>query len=70
MAGTPATRRGWGCVNKYVCFLLCKLMRIDVFLFSQHGIRTIIEFENTRVMVTKPLDPGTKSPLELVHTDV
>ena len=30
----------------------CKLMRINVFLFSQHGIRDIKEFENTRVRVS------------------
>ena len=29
----------------------CTLMRINVFLFSQHGIRAIKEFENTRVRV-------------------
>ena len=32
-------------------FSFCKLMRINVFLFSQHGIRAIKEFENTRVRV-------------------
>ena len=30
----------------------CKLMRINIFLFSQHGIRAIKEFENTRVRVS------------------
>ena len=30
----------------------CKLMRINVFLFSQHGIRAIKGFENTRVRVS------------------
>ena len=30
----------------------CKLMRINVFLFSQHGIRAIKELENTRVRVS------------------
>ena len=30
----------------------CKLMRINVFIFSQHGIRAIKEFENTRVRVS------------------
>ena len=30
----------------------CKFMRINVFLFSQHGIRAIKEFENTRVRVS------------------
>ena len=30
----------------------CKLMIINVFIFSQHGIRAIKEFENTRVMVS------------------
>ena len=30
----------------------CKLMRINVFFFSQHGIRAIKEFENTRVRVS------------------
>ena len=30
----------------------CKLMRINVFLFSQHGIRAIKEFENTRARVS------------------
>ena len=30
----------------------CKLMRINVFLFSQHGIKAIKEFENTRVRVS------------------
>ena len=30
----------------------CKLMRISVFLYSQHGIRAIKEFENTRVWVS------------------
>ena len=30
----------------------CKSMRINVFLFSQHGIRAIKEFENTRVKVS------------------
>ena len=33
-------------------FSFCKLMRINVFLFSQHGIRAIKEFENTRVRVS------------------
>ena len=33
-------------------FSFCKLMRINVFLFSQHGIRVIKEFENTRVRVS------------------
>ena len=31
---------------------ICKLMRINVFLFSQHGIRAIKEFENIRVRVS------------------
>ena len=30
----------------------CKLMRINVFIFSQHGIRAIKEFENTRIRVS------------------
>ena len=30
----------------------CKLIRINVFFFSQHGIRAIKEFENTRVRVS------------------
>ena len=30
----------------------CKLMKINVFLFSQHGIRAIKGFENTRVRVS------------------
>ena len=30
----------------------CTLMRINVFLFSQHGIRAIKEFENARVRVS------------------
>ena len=30
----------------------CKLMRINVFIFSQHDIRGIKEFENTRVRVS------------------
>ena len=30
----------------------CILMRINVFLFSQHGIRAIKEFENNRVKVS------------------
>ena len=30
----------------------CKLMRMNVFIFSQHGIRAIKEFENTRVRVS------------------
>ena len=30
----------------------CKLMRMNVFFFSQHGIRVIKEFENTRVRVS------------------
>ena len=30
----------------------CKLMRINVFIFFQHGIRAIKEFENTRVRVS------------------
>ena len=30
----------------------CKSMRINVFLFYQHGIRAIKEFENTRVRVS------------------
>ena len=29
----------------------CKLMRINIFIFSQHGIKVIKEFENTRVRV-------------------
>ena len=33
-------------------FSFCKLMRINVFLFSQHGIRAIKEFENIRVRVS------------------
>ena len=33
-------------------YSFCKLMRINVFLFFQHGIRTIKEFENTRVRVS------------------
>ena len=33
-------------------FSFCKLMRINVFLFSQHGINAIKEFENTRVRVS------------------
>ena len=32
--------------------LFCKLMRINVFLFFQHGIGAIKEFENTRVRVS------------------
>ena len=30
----------------------CKLMSINIFIFSQHGIRAIKEFENTRVRVS------------------
>ena len=30
----------------------CKLMRINVFLFSQHGIKAIKEIKNTRVRVS------------------
>ena len=30
----------------------CKLMRINVFIFSQHGIRAIKKFENTRIRVS------------------
>ena len=35
----------------YVSFF-CKLIRINVFLFSQHGIRAIKKFENARVRVS------------------
>ena len=35
----------------YVSYF-CKLMKINVFLFSQHGIKAIKEFENTRVRVS------------------
>ena len=49
----------------------CKLMRINVFLFSQHGIRAIKEFENTRVRVSpcgqfrKPIQRPCHNPVVL-----
>ena len=49
----------------------CKLMRINVFLFSQHGIRAIKEFENTRVRVSpygqfrQPIQRSCHNPVVL-----
>ena len=50
----------------YVSFFR-KLMRINVFFFSQHGIRAIKEFENTRVRVS--LCGQFRKPIQrLCHT--
>ena len=49
----------------------CKLMRINVFIFSQHGIRVIKEFENTRIKVSscsqfrKPIQRPCHNPVVL-----
>ena len=49
----------------------CKLRRINVFLFSQHGIRAIKEFENTRVRVSpcgqsrQPIQRACHNPVML-----
>ena len=44
-------------------------MRIRVFLFSQHGIRAIKEFENIKVRVS-PCDQFRQSIHRLCHTPV
>ena len=46
-----------------------KLMRINVFLFSQHGIRAIKEFENTKVRVS-PCGQFRKPIQRLCHTSI
>ena len=47
----------------------CKLMRINVFLFSQHGIRAIKDFENTRVRVS-PCDQFRQTIQRQCHNPI